>query len=389
LNKIEELLNYGTGTKVSNLICDSKAKMMRNLILYLFLIFPFMAYTQKALSDEQLIRETLLRYLNGRNNGDTALLASAFHPTAELRYMKNNSEYTIWPIKDYVEGSKPGITTNCISRIISIDICGTAAQAKIELEYPQRKFADYINLLKMDNKWLIAIKTFSSQRIDSARRILFVLTSHEEMGNTGRKTGLHLGEVSHAYKPLVEAGFEIDFVSPKGGSTRMYGADMNDSVNLWFVQNPTAYYRFIHAAKPEEINPSVYTAIYFVGGHGSMWDFPDNTALMNITCSIYERKGIVAAVCHGPAGLVNVKLSNGEYLVKGKQLTAFANNEEKEGNNETIVPFLLQSRLTERGGLFKAAANWQANVITDGRLITGQNPASAKGIALEIIKLIN
>jgi putative intracellular protease/amidase len=362
---------------------------MRKLTLYLTLLFPFITYGQQVSSDEQLVRETLWRYLNGRNNGDTALLASAFHPTAELRYMKNNSEYTIWPVKDYVAGAKPGIKANCIARIISVDILGTAAQAKIELEYPHRKFADYINLLKMEHKWLIAIKTFSSQRIDSTRRILFVLTSHEEMGNTGRKTGLHLGEVSHAYKPLSEAGFEVDFVSPKGGNTRMYGTDINDSVNLWFVQNSTAYYRFTHAAKPEEIDPSVYTAIYFVGGHGCMWDFPDNATLMNITSSIYERKGIVAAVCHGPAGLVNVKLSNGQYLVKGKQLTAFANSEEKEGNNETVVPFLLQSRLTERGGLFKAAANWQANVITDERLITGQNPASAKGIALEIIKLIS
>jgi putative intracellular protease/amidase len=360
---------------------------MRNSLFYLCLFASLPCFSQHTASDEQQIRETLWRYLNGRNNGDTAMLASAFHTTADLRYMKNNSEYTLWPVKDYVNGFKPGEKTNCISRIISIDILGTAAQAKIELEYPRRKFADYINLLKINSKWLIAVKTFSTQPFDSKKRILFVFTSHEQMGNTNRKTGLHLGEVTHAYKPLSDAGFEIDFVSPGGGKTRMYGMDMNDTATLWFVQNQTAWYRFTHAMKPVEVKPDLYTAVYFVGGHGAMWDLSDNINLMEITRIIYERNGIVSGVCHGPAGIVNVKLGNGEYLVKNKQLTSFTDNEEIEGGDDKVVPFLLETKLTQNGAVFKAAGNWKENVIADGRLITGQNPASARKVAMEIIRL--
>lgn len=364
---------------------------MSSKYLYLKTVLALLCLTVKlgiaqGQADEQKIRETLYIYLEGRNNGDTALLSSAFHPTADLRYLKDTT-YTIWPVKDYVAGFKPGQKINCISRIISIDILGNAAQAKIELEYPRRKYADYIHLLYVDNRWVITGKTFANQRIDSTKRILFVITSTDQMGHSGRKTGLYLSEVTHAYKPLVEAGFEIDFVSPKGGKSRMYGMDMNDSSNLWFVQNPTAYFRFTHALTPNEVIAEKYKAIYFVGEHGTMWDFPDNKQLMEITRKIYEGNGIVSGVCHGPAGLVNVKLSDGNYLVKGKTLTSFTNQEEKEGNDDATVPFLLQTVLKQHGAIFIEGLNCQKNVQVDGRLITGQNPASASGVAAAIIQL--
>lgn len=362
--------------------------MKRFLVLIAIVGINISGFSQSTANDEIQIRETLMNYLNGRNNGDSDLLRSAFHPTAELRYMKKDKLYTIWPIEDYINGVKEGNKHNCKSRIVFIDILGTAAQAKIEIEYPSWKYADYINLLKIEGEWLIAVKTFSGQAIDNKKRVLFVLTSHEKMGDTGRKTGLHLGEVSHAYKPIHEAGYEIDFVSPKGGKTFMYGADINDSINLWFVQNPTAYYRFTHAMTPDEVNPTNYAAIYYVGGHGTMWDLPKQETINNITQQVYENNGIVSAVCHGPSGLINVKLSNGEYLVKGKRLTSFTNNEERATKQDKVVPFLLESTLKERGAKFSGTKNWQENVVVDGRLVTGQNPASAYKMALEIIKLL-
>jgi len=220
-------------------------------------------------------------------------------------------------------------------------------------------------------------------------RILFVVTSHESMGNTGRKTGLHLGEVSHVYKPLHDAGYKIDFVSPKGGRTYMYGANMNDSLIVWFVQNKEAFNDLINAKTPDQINPNDYRAIYFVGGHGAMWDLPSNTQLAKIASNIYEGAGVVAAVCHGPAGLVNIKLNDGELLIKDKRITSFTDKEEIESKQDKVVPFMLESILKERGANFKGADNWQSNVIVDGRLITGQNPASAYPLALEILELLN
>ncbi|MEM7572311.1 MAG: nuclear transport factor 2 family protein [Bacteroidota bacterium] len=363
---------------------------MKAVFLFLLMLtgISHSCIAQTETTPTEAVRATLMNYINGRNQGDIERLRSAFHPEADLRYLRNDSSFTIWPVQDYISRIQPGRTANCIARIISIDIVGVGAQAKIELEYPNRKYADYINLLKVDGEWLIAVKTFSVEPIDPTKHILFVLTSHEEMGNTGRPTGLHLGEVTHAYRPLIEAGYEVDFVSPKGGAAFMYGTDLNDPNNLWFVQNPNAYYRFTNAMSPNQIDATRYAAIYFVGGHGTMWDLPEHQELGEITRIIYEQDGVVAGVCHGPSGLVNVRLSNGEYLVANKRMTSFTDQEETAARAQDIVPFMLETTLRERGAIFIGADNWQENVIVDERLVTGQNPASARGVAERMIGLL-
>lgn len=123
----------------------------------------------------------------------------------------------------------------------------------------------------------------------------------------------------------------------------------------------------------------------FAGGHGTMWDFADNTELAKITADIYENGGVVGAVCHGPAGLVNVKLSNGKYLVDGKKINAFTNEEETAVKLEKVVPFLLESKLIERGAKFEKSGLWQPHVTVDQRVVTGQNPQSAKGVGEAIL----
>ncbi|MDE2049326.1 MAG: type 1 glutamine amidotransferase domain-containing protein, partial [Betaproteobacteria bacterium] len=123
-----------------------------------------------------------------------------------------------------------------------------------------------------------------------------------------------------------------------------------------------------------------FDAVFYAGGHGAMWDLPDNAALAAITARIYERGGAVAAVCHGPAGLLNVKLADGRYLVAGKQLSAFTDDEERAVGLADVVPFLLASQLQARGATHLAAPNWKPQVVVDGRLVTGQNPASATGV---------
>lgn len=358
---------------------------MHKIFLGIGLLLSVLSVKSQTASDEEQVRQTLMAYINGRNNGDTALLHSAYHPSADFRYIRDGI-HTVMPVQDYVNLFKPGVKANCVGRIVYIDILENGAQAKIEIEYPKRKYADYINLLKENGRWMITNKTASNRSIDSTKRVLFVITSHDQSGSPAVKTGLHLGEVADVYKPLADAGFEIDFVSPHGGKSKMYGVDINDTSALWLVQNQAAWYRFTHALTPEEVSAEKYSAIYFAGGHGAMWDLPDNKRLMEITRTIYERKGIVSAVCHGPAGLANVKLTNGEYLVKGKVLTSFTDKEEKESGKDKAVPFLLETTLKSRGAMFKGKPNWQQNVQVDGRLITGQNPASAKYIAEEIIK---
>lgn len=211
-------------------------------------------------------------------------------------------------------------------------------------------------------------------------KILFVVTSHDTKGSTGEKTGYYLGEVSHAWEVLTEAGYEIDFVSPKGGNPPVDGFDLNDSINKKFWEDKYYHNKISNSMKPSEVKPEDYKAIYYAGGHGAMWDLANDTAIAKIAADIYENNGIVAAVCHGPAGLVDIKLSDGKYLIEGKKVNGFTNEEEELVKLTKVVPFLLEDKMKERGGIFEKSAPWQPHVTVDQRLITGQNPQSAKRV---------
>lgn len=212
------------------------------------------------------------------------------------------------------------------------------------------------------------------------KKILFVVTSHGTKGNTGEKTGYYLGEVSHPWEVLHEAGYEIDFVSPEGGNPPVDGFDLSDPVNKKFWEDSVYHEKITHTLTPDKINPGDYAAIFYAGGHGAVWDLPSNDAIANIAAQVYENNGLVGAVCHGPAGIVNIRLSDGEYLVSGKKVNGFTNEEEELVKLTDVVPFLMEDKLKERGGIYEKSAPWQPHVTVDGRLITGQNPQSAKGV---------
>lgn len=215
---------------------------------------------------------------------------------------------------------------------------------------------------------------------------LFVVTSHNTLGDTGKQTGFYLSEAAQPYKIITDAGFEVDFVSPQGGVAPIEGIDLEDPVNEWFMNDKTAREKITNTLKPEDIAPQEYPAIFYVGGHGTVWDFKDNTDLQHITGQIWENKGLVAAVCHGPIGLINVQLSNGNYLVDGKKMTAFSNAEERANETDSVVPFLVADELQKRGAQLHHADPWKEKVIVDDRLITGQNPASAKEVGKTLVK---
>lgn len=222
-------------------------------------------------------------------------------------------------------------------------------------------------------------------------RILFVLTSCERLGDTGRQTGYFLSEVTHPARVLSDAGFQIRFASPRGGQPPVDpgSRDQDDADNRWFLNDNEWLERVADTAQPEDLDPEDFDAVFFAGGHGTMWDLPDNRALARLTASIWDHGGVVAAVCHGPAGLVNVELAGGDHLVAGRKVTSFTNEEEAAVELEEVVPFLLESRLRERGANFSKADPFQEHVVTDGRLVTGQNPASARGVGAAMVKLLN
>jgi putative intracellular protease/amidase len=221
-----------------------------------------------------------------------------------------------------------------------------------------------------------------------SKKVLFVLTSHDKKGNTGEATGAYLPEVAHPYEVLRAAGYEIDFTSPKGGQPPLEGIDLKDPSQKAFMGDAAIQKQLATTAKPESIDASRYGAIYYAGGHGTMWDFADNAPLAKLAAAIYDAGGVVAAVCHGPSGLVNVKLANGKHLVDGKRVAAFTDEEERAVKLENVVPFLLASTLVERGAQHVPGENFKPNVVVSARLVTGQNPASAKGVGEKMVEVL-
>ncbi|HEN3452939.1 TPA: type 1 glutamine amidotransferase domain-containing protein [Yersinia enterocolitica] len=224
------------------------------------------------------------------------------------------------------------------------------------------------------------------------QRVLFVLTSHDRKGpadaTDAAPSGFYLSEVTHPHAVLAAAGYAVDFVSPKGGKAHVDGLDLDDPVNAAFWSDAALRGATETTLAPSQVDIDAYSAIFYAGGHATMWDFPDNTDLAAIGARIYERGGVVAAVCHGPAGLVNLTLSDGRYLVAGKDISAFTNDEERAVGLYDTVPFLLADALQARGARHVPAPNFQAQVVVSGRLVTGQNPASAKGIAEAMLPLL-
>lgn len=228
----------------------------------------------------------------------------------------------------------------------------------------------------------------------SAKRILIAVTSHTGSWTLPRKTGYWLGEVTHFYDLVAAAGYSVDIVSPKGGvapldvKSRDAFPDSLDAINKKYLANADFMDKLQNTLRPDQVRVSDYVCIYFAGGHGVMWDFTDNAELARIARDIYENGGVVSAVCHGVCGLLPVQLSNGRPLIEGKRLTGFANTEERLLLLRKHVPFLTEDALKAKGARFESALPFAPKVVVDGRLVTGQNPYSAKATARETLKLL-
>jgi len=216
------------------------------------------------------------------------------------------------------------------------------------------------------------------------KKILVVLTSTEKYPGLNRATGVWLGEAVHFVEKVEAAGYSVDYISPEGGYTPIdpHSLDAADSVD-WAWYHDRRFMRRLGATlRPEDIDADDYAAIYYVGGHGVLWDFPDNTALQDISRRIYENGGIVSSVCHGAAALLNVRLSDGSLLIQGRQLTGFSDEEEKLARLDQQVPYLTEDELVRRGAIYqKAERPWESFAVSDRRVVTGQNPASGGAVA--------
>ncbi len=221
-------------------------------------------------------------------------------------------------------------------------------------------------------------------------KILFVVTSHEELGNTGKKTGLWIEEFAAPYYKFHDLGKEIVIASPKGGQAPIdpksdLPENQTEATKRYYSDKETQD-KLSNTVPLSSVSESDFDAIFYPGGHGPMWDLPDNKDSIKLIESFYNNGKPVALVCHAPVALKNVKTPDGEWLVKGKKIAAFTNDEEAAVELTEVVPFLLEDMLIERGANFQKGENWKPFVTQEGVLITGQNPASSVLAADTLLK---
>lgn len=226
--------------------------------------------------------------------------------------------------------------------------------------------------------------------MEKRMKILMVLTSHDQLGNTGRKTGFWLEEFAAPYYVFRDAGVELTLASPKGGQPPIDPkSDLPENQTpamTRFKQDPVAQKALSQTVKLADMKAEDFDTVFYVGGHGPMWDLVDNPDSIALIESFYNAGKPVAAVCHSPAALHRVTYK-GAPIVKGKRVTGFTNGEEEDVHLTKVVPFLVEDELKRLGGLYEKAPDWQSFAIVDGRLVTGQNPASSTGAAHALLNL--
>jgi putative intracellular protease/amidase len=223
-------------------------------------------------------------------------------------------------------------------------------------------------------------------------KILIVLTSHDQLGDTGKKTGFWLEEFAAPYYLLKDAGAAIALASPKGGlpplDPKSDLPEFQTELTKRFRTDTAAQAELANTKKLADVSADDFDAVFYPGGHGPMWDMPDNATSIALIEAFVKSDKPVGAVCHAPVALVNIRGKDGEYLIKGKRVNGFTNEEEEAVGLTTVVPFLLEDRLKERGSIYSKTDNWVPYVQVDGRLVTGQNPASSEPAAEELLKLL-
>jgi putative intracellular protease/amidase len=222
-------------------------------------------------------------------------------------------------------------------------------------------------------------------------RILIVVTSHGDFGDTGKKTGYYLPEVSHPLARFRAAGLAVDFASPKGGKAPVdpSSVDRKDADNRALLDDAETVAKLDRTIPIGEVDAEGYDAVLFAGGMGTMWDFAQDARVGQVAADFYARGKVVGAVCHGPAALLSARGADGKWLVDGHTVAGFSNAEETAAGHDGTIPYHLETELRERGARYESAPLWQEKVVVSERLVTGQNPASARAVAEGVLTALS
>ncbi|MEH6608653.1 MAG: type 1 glutamine amidotransferase domain-containing protein [Halioglobus sp.] len=224
-------------------------------------------------------------------------------------------------------------------------------------------------------------------------KILMILTSHSELGDTGEKTGFWVEEFAAPYYVFLDAGADITLASPAGGQPpidpKSELPDFQTSATARFDSDELAQSKLAATMKLSDVNASDYDAVFYPGGHGPLWDLTENTVSIKLIEQFLQQQKPVAAVCHASAAFLNARDEAGESIVKGRVVTGFSNSEEAAVELTDVVPFLLEDELIKRGGAYQKVEDWNVLAVQDGLIISGQNPASSEAAAQKVISHLN
>lgn len=223
-------------------------------------------------------------------------------------------------------------------------------------------------------------------------KILMVLTSHDKLGDTGNDTGFWLEEFAAPYYVFKDAGADITLASPEGGEPPLDPSsntqDAQTDATDRYKKDEVAQARLANTTKLSEIDASDFDAVFYPGGHGPLWDLAEDADSIALIENFAKSDRPIGAVCHAPGVFKNVKAPDGSHFVKGKTVTGFTNSEEEAVELTDVVPFLVEDMLKENGGDYERAGDWASFVVTDGKLVTGQNPASSEAAAEKLLELL-
>lgn len=374
----------------------TKIKTSIKMKKLLILIFVFSCIIMTAQTDQKLVVQTIKNYIEGSSYNKTNLLESAFTTDATLFLTAKNgfNRYTPKEYSSWFDNKKTGTFNGRMGEILSVEIVNDIATAKVEIFNPQKnwRYIDLFLLKKLKDEWKIISKTATkTDASENGKKVLFIVSNASFYGNTDLPTGNSFYEIVYAYDTFIKAGFNVDFVSPKGGPVSLAYINTSEELMKNYLFNKDFMYALKHTKSPQEINTQDYKAVQYIGGGGAMFEVPEDKGIQEMVMTIYEKQnGIISSVCHGTAGIAHLKTSTGNYLVDGKRVSGYPDAyENKSKAYYKTFPFLITKTITERGGDFLYSPKGEAHVEVDGRLVTGQNYKSSKGVSEKVIELIN
>lgn len=349
----------------------------------------------QPMPDDRQVAAVIHDYLQGSSYNRPEQLQRAFHPDARLYLSQPGGGMRELGIAEYASWFRrnPGQFNGRVGRLISTQVEGDIATAKAEvlLGRDGARFVDLFLLKKLDGQWQVISKT-ATRHVAPAhgRKVLLVVSNVDTMPGTQLSAGNSFAELIHAYATFRAAGYGVQFVSPQGGAVPLAYIDTRDAEHKQWIYDADFMWALANTRKPEEVSAGDYAALMYIGGSAAMYGVAENPGLQSLATRLYEQQGgVLSAVCHGSAGLVNLTLSDGTPLVSGKRVTGYPDAfEDTNAAYYKTFPFSIEQRLQQRKGQFRYGARNTSYVETDGRLVTGMNWQSTRDVVEAIIRQV-